>query len=159
MEDKLQPSAPLPRRRKAVAMGGLLRDVLAPAAAKQGVLLAQIMPFWPSICPLLANYAVPESLRAGTLTLAAHTSSAQRELQFITPSIIEGANIVLGYTVVQQVKVVVRGEAAKANPLKLTKPLPPLPQVADKAAKVCQTVADDALRAALTALGAQVLKT
>ena len=157
----MQPPAHLPtRRRRATAVGGLLREVLAPAAAKQGVLLAQLLPYWPSICPLLAAHAVPESLRAGTLTLAATTSSVQRELQFLAPSIAEGANLIFGYTVVTQVRAVVRGGAAAApgRQPRLTPPLPFNTAAADSALQVCQHITDEPLRTALAKLGAQALK-
>jgi len=160
MSKPTQPPATVPeRRRRTTAVGGLLREVLAPATAKQGMLLAQLLPYWPSICPLLAAHAVPESLRAGTLTLAATTSSVQRELQFLAPSIVEGANTIFGYAVVTQVRAVVRGE--QAMPLRrprLTEPLPVNQAAADKARASCQHVGDEALRTALAKLGAQALK-
>jgi hypothetical protein len=158
MSENAQPAKVFERRRRTTAVGGLLREALAPATAKQGVLLAQLLPYWPSICPLLAAHAVPESVRAGTLTVATTTSSVQRELQFLTPSILEGANTILGYTAIHNLKAVVRGEGGmRKKPPKLTKPLPPSQQATDKAAAACQSVGDDDLRKALASLGAQVL--
>lgn len=158
MSDNKQPAKVPERRRRTTAVGGLLREALAPATAKQGVLLAQLLPYWPSICPLLAAHAVPESVRAGTLTVATTTSSVQRELQFLAPSILEGANTILGYTAIHSLKAVVRGEGGMGKKApKLTKPLPPSLQATDKAAAACQNVGDDDLRKALASLGAQVL--
>jgi hypothetical protein len=159
MSENAQPAKISERRRRTTAVGGLLREALAPATAKQGVLLAQLLPYWPSICPLLAAHAVPESVRAGTLTVATTTSSVQRELQFLAPSILEGANTILGYTAMHSLKAVVRGEAGSGpKPVKLTKPLPPSKAATDKAAAACQSVGDEALRMVLAKLGAQVLK-
>jgi hypothetical protein len=159
MSHNAQPAKIPERRRRTTAVGGLLREALAPATAKQGVILAQLLPYWPSICPLLAAHAVPESVRAGTLTVATTTSSVQRELQFLAPSILEGANTILGYIAITGVKAVVRGEVGSGQkPAKLTKPLPPSLAATDKAAAVCQSVGDEALRMALAKLGAQVLK-
>ncbi len=161
MQHSTQPE--ISRRRRTTAVGGLLREVLAPAAAKQGILLAQLLPYWPSICPLLAAHAVPESVRAGTLTLATTTSSVQRELHFLAPSIIEGVNAILGYAAITSVKAMVRGETrgmagAPGKAPKLTAPLPPSRALTDKAAKACQTINDDDLRTALAKLGAVALK-
>lgn len=161
MTEPTQPPAkPEPaRRRRATAVGGLLREVLAPATAKQGILLAQLLPYWPSICPLLAAHAVPESLRGGTLTVATRTSSAQRELQFLAPSIVEGANTIFGYAVVTQIRAVVRGEQPTTlRRPQLTEPLPLNAAAADKAHATCQHIGDEALRTALAKLGAQALK-
>ncbi|MFO0500174.1 MAG: DciA family protein [Pseudomonadota bacterium] len=154
-----KPEAGPPARHKRVqAVGGLLRGALGPLTAKQGAQLAQILPFWPSICPMLHAYGVPESLRAGELTIAAQTSSAQREFTFLAPSITEGANRVLGYEGVHKIRSVVRaqGSAVKLRPLAV--PLPTGAAAIEKAVKVCQNVGDDELREALVRLGTRALK-
>jgi hypothetical protein len=136
----------------------LLRATLAPLSQKQGVQLAHILPFWPSICPLLHAHGTPESLRGGTLTICTPTSSAQREFMFLAPSIIEGANRVLGYEAVSQIRCMVRGQAPHTQAAKLAAPLPPSSAATDKATHICQTVPQDDLRAALVKLGSWVLK-
>jgi hypothetical protein len=147
-----------PRRKRSLAIGACLGEVLAPHMRKQGVILAQLLPYWPSICPLLAEHAVPESIRAGTLTLAAQTSSVQRELHFLAPSILEGANRVLGYEALQQVRAVVRGASAKqTNTPKLASPLRPTAIATDKATAICQNVNEPTLKDALQRLGALAL--
>lgn len=146
------------RRKRSIAIGACLGGILAPHMRKQGVMLAQLLPYWPSICPLLAEHAVPESIRSGTLTLAAQTSSVQRELHFLAPSILEGANRVLGYEALQQVRAVVRGASAKPAAIpKLASPLRASPLAADKATRICESISEPSLKDALQRLGALAL--
>ena len=150
------PSAPSVRRQRSVAVGACLTEVVAPHVRKQGLMLAQLLPFWPQICPLLAAYAVPEAVQGNTLVLAAATSSAQRELQFLAPSILEGANRVLGYEALKQVKAVVRS-TPQAKATKLAQPLQGNSKTADKAAQICKSVPHDELREALQSFGTVAL--
>lgn len=148
----------MPRRLRPQAVGGLLRHALGPLTTKQGVQLAHILPFWPSICPLLHEHGVPESLRGGELTIAAATSSAQREFQFLAPCIIEGANRVLGYAGVSKIRSVVRSGALQPKTTAaLSAPLPASPEAVEKAIKSCQSVKDEGLREALVRLGTRAL--
>ena len=152
----VKPESPPERRQRSVAVGACLAGVVAPHVRKQGLMLAQLLPFWPQICPLLAEHAVPEAVQGSTLVLAATTSSAQRELQFLAPSILESANRVLGYEALKQVKAVVRsGHLAK--PAKLAQPLPKNTKLTDKAAQICKSLPNDELREALQSFGAVAL--
>ena len=107
---------------------------------------------------MLYAYGVPESLRGGELTIAAQTSSAQREFTFLAPSIIEGANRVLGYAGVSKIRSVVRAQGPALKKPELATPLPTTAAAIEKAVKVCQNVSDDELREALVRLGTRALK-
>lgn len=155
--EKVTEKQPPARHKRVQAVGGLLRTALGPLSSKQGAQLAQILPFWPSICPMLHAYGVPESLRGGELTIAAQTSSAQREFTFLAPSIIEGANRVLGYEGVKKIRSVVRAQGLALKPMQLAQPLPTSAQAVEKAINVCQNVGDDELREALVRLGTRAL--
>jgi hypothetical protein len=148
---------PEARRKRALAFGALLAGVVGPAMSKKGAILVQILPHWPAICPLYAAHAVPEKVTGTTLHLAATTASVQAELAYISPSIIEGVNTVLGYAAITQVRSRVQG-ATRAAVAKPTQNLPPSSTTLHRAQKVCQNVGDTELREALTRLAAQTLK-
>lgn len=161
-----QPVAPPEARRKrAQAFGALLAGVAGPALARQGATLAHILPHWGAICPLYAAHAVPEKVSGSTLYLAASTASVQAEVAYITPSIIEGVNSLLGYAAITQVRSRVRGERAVARGAgrgggrgQPTQGLPCAAETLHRAQKVCQNVPDAELREALTRLASRALK-
>lgn len=155
------------RKKRQVALGAVLAPLMEPTLARQGVLLAQIAPHWRAICPLLAAHSCPESVRGDTLTVAVASDGVKQELHYITPQIIEGINRLLGYAAIAKVRSMTRhdvGQSRTADALGAqigAKPAASL-QVSgadrDKAESMCKSVRDDDLRAALSRLGAEILK-
>ncbi|RZK98734.1 MAG: DUF721 domain-containing protein [Rubrivivax sp.] len=150
------------RRKRQVALGAVLAPLMEPALARQGVLLAQIAPHWRALCPLLADHSCPESVKGDTLTVAVASDGVKQELHYVTPQVIEGINRLLGYSAIAKVRGITRhdvrlrtGSAAVRH---MAKPAAPITGPGrDKAEGMCKSVRDDDLRAALAALGAEIL--
>lgn len=147
------------RKKRALAVGALMAPLVGPALAKHGAALAQIAPHWPAICPLLAKYSVPESLKGGVLTVAVASDAVKQELHYVSPQIIEGVNMLLGYAGVSKVRALTRSDVVRggkgAAPVVQAKALP---VVDDSARALCNHVRDEGLREALTKLAAQLTK-
>lgn len=149
------------RVKRGVALGNILAPLVQPALAKQGVLLAQIVPHWRAICPLLAEHSCPESVKGDVLTVAVASDGVKQELHYVTPQIVESLAKLLGYTAITKVRGITRhdlkrsqgqgggGRSASVAPVNVA--------VGDKAASLCKSVRDDDLRAALAGLGSQIL--
>lgn len=150
------------RKKRAQAVGAVLAPLVAPALARQGAALAQVVPHWGAICPLLARFSVPESLRGDVLTVAVASDGVKQELHYVAPQIIEGVNLLLGYSAVAKVRAVTRHDiasAAKARGEGGPQALPkPGAAERDRAEALCKSIRDEGLRAALAKLGAHVLK-
>lgn len=145
------------RRKRSVAVGAVLGPLVAPALARQGAALAQIVPHWGAICPLLAAYSAPESLRGDVLSVAVASDGVKQELHYITPQIIESVNALLGYAAVAKVRAVTRHEVAlQAAPRVVPRKAAAPGKAHDKAEAVCQSVRDEGLREALVRLGAHM---
>lgn len=153
------------RKKRAVAVGAVLAPLVAPALARQGAVLAQIVPHWGALCPLLAAYSVPESVRGDVLTVAVASDGVKQELHYVAPQIIEGVNLLLGYSAISKVRAMTRHDVASAVQARLA-PGQAVPKAhatasaadRDRAEALCKNVQDDDLRAALAKLGARVLK-
>jgi hypothetical protein len=151
------------RKKRTVAVGAVLAPLMAPTLAKQGVALAQIVPHWGAICPLLAAHSCPESLRGDTLTVAVASDGVKQELHYIAPQVMEGVNTLLGYTAVTKVRAMTRHDVGqKARTQAAGKPTPTRAAAAvaaagDKARALCESVQDEGLKAALARLGATFL--
>lgn len=155
------------RKKRQVALGAVLAPLMEPALAKQGVLLAQILPHWRAICPLLAAHSCPENVRGDTLTVAVASDGVKQELHYITPQIIEGISRLLGYAAIAKVRAITRHDVgqmlanrsgAKALGNHASSSLQVSGADRDKAATMCKSIKDDDLRAALGRLGAEILK-
>lgn len=152
------------RRKHALAVGSLMGPLVGPALARHGAALAQMAPHWQAICPLLARYSVPESLKSGVLTVAVASDAVKQELHYVSPQIMEGVNMLLGYVAVTKVRAVTRSDLARGDLSRYGRgPAPmaqakPLAQVSDSARALCNHVRDEGLREALTRLAAQVIK-
>lgn len=140
------------RRKRVTAVGALVGPLVEPALARAGVSLAQILPHWGAICPLLAKYSQPESLKQDVLTVAVASDAVKQELHYVAPQVIEGVNMLLGYEAVSKVRAITRHGLASNLP----KPMKTAPQVggavSDRAVSLCKNVRDDSLRAALERL-------
>ncbi len=151
------------RRKRQVALGAVLAPLMEPALAKQGILLAQIAPHWRALCPLLADYSCPESVKGDTLTVAVASDGVKQELHYVTPQVIEGINRLLGYKALAKVRAITRHDlkAVKGlQPRMAAKPAAPANGAGrDKAEALCKSVRDDELRAALAGLGSTFIKT
>ncbi len=150
------------RRKRQVALGAVLAPLMEPALAKQGILLAQIAPHWRALCPLLADYSCPESVKGDTLTVAVVSDGVKQELHYVSPQVIEGINRLLGYSAVTKVRAVTRHDLKARNgmqPRVMAKPATPVNGAGrDKAEALCKSVRDDELRAALAGLGSTFMK-
>ena len=151
------------RKKRQVALGAVLAPLVAPTLARQGVLLAQIVPHWRAICPLLAAHSCPETVKGDTLTVAVASDGVKQELHYITPQIIEGINRLLGYGAIAKVRSVTRHDVGKMGMRDLglgsRNNMPATSSVdRDKAESMCKSVRDDDLRMALSRLGAEILK-
>lgn len=150
------------RKKRAQAVGAILAPLVAPALARQGAVLAQIVPHWAAICPLLARFSVPESVRGDVLTVAVASDGVKQEMHYVAPQIVEGVNLLLGYSAIAKVRAMTRHDVAQAVEARmegLPKAMPkPSAAERDRAEVLCKSVRDDDLRAALAKLGAQVLK-
>jgi hypothetical protein len=150
------------RKKRQVALGAVLAPLMAPALARQGVLLAQIAPHWRAICPLLANHSCPESVKGDVLTVAVASDGVKQELHYITPQVIEGINRLMGYEAIGKVRAVTRHDLLKTLMGRVVeRPKASKPDNGagrDKADAMCKSVRDDDLRAALGRLGAEILK-
>lgn len=150
------------RRKRQVALGAVLAPLMEPALARQGVLLAQIAPHWRALCPLLADHSCPESVRGDTLTVAVASDGVKQELHYVTPQVIEGINRLLGYNAVTKVRGITRHDVRLRTGgvavRQMAKPAAPINGAGrDKAEGMCKSVRDDDLRAALAALGNEIL--
>ena len=148
------------RVKRQVALGSVLAPLVQPALARQGVLLAQIVPHWRAICPLLAEHSCPESVRGDVLSVAVVSDGVKQELHYVTPQIIENITRLLGYAAVSKVRAVTRHDLKRSQgrgAVRQPPAAPPATAVGDKAASLCKSVRDEDLRAALAGLGQQIL--
>lgn len=146
------------RKKRALAVGNLVGPLVEPALARAGVSLAQIIPHWAAICPLLARHSMPESLKLDVLTVAVASDAVKQELHYMAPQVIESVNLLLGYAAVAKVRAVTRHGLASGLQ-KATKPAAKAGlRPGDREARLCQNVRDDALRVALERLALHVGK-
>ena len=160
------PKRPLATGREAMRRGGglrrlpdLLGKVLDPASRRRGVAEAGVLTDWPSIVgEALAARCQPVKMtgsdRGHGGILHVHVAgSAALELQHSEPQLLERINSYFGYPAVARLRLI-------QAPLALPRHVPATaPAPLDAAARaeieaVVQPVADDALRAALSGLGA-----
>lgn len=148
------------RKKRALAVGALMGPLVGPALAKHGAALAQIAPHWQAICPLLAKYSVPESLKSGVLTVAVASDAVKQELHYVSPQIAEGVNMLLGYAAVTKVRALTRSDLARGGGKGMAPAVQaqPVAKVDDSARAMCNHVRDEGLREALTKLAAQLTK-
>lgn len=148
------------RKKRALAVGALVGKLVEPALARHGAALALVLPHWGAICPMFARYSVPESVKNGVLTVAVATDAVKQELLYMSPQLVEGVNMLLGYEVVRKVRAVTRSDVGKKAGLpKVTASLPARAGEDDRAQGLCKNVRDEGLRAALARLGSQLLNT
>ncbi len=160
-----QPERQVAASRAAMRRGGglrrlpeLLGKVLDSASRRRGLAEARVLTDWPSIVgAALAARCQPVNLtgdRGHGGVLPVHVAgSAGLELQHSEPQLLERINGYFGYAAVARLRLI-RAPLAlprRAGPA----PAPPLdPAAPAEIEAVVQPVADDALRAALTGLGA-----
>lgn len=150
------------RRKRQVALGAVLAPLMEPALAKQGILLAQIAPHWRALCPLLADYSCPESVKGDTLTVAVVSDGVKQELHYVSPQVVEGINRLLGYSAITKVRAVTRHDLKRCgraeSRIMAKHAAAPSGAGRDKAETLCKSVRDDELRAALAGLGSTFIK-
>jgi hypothetical protein len=161
-----QPDRQLTAGRDVMRRGGglrrlpdLLGRVLDPASRRRGLAEARVLTDWPSIVgEVLAARCQPVKLTGGGRghggILHVHVAgSAALELQHSEPQLLERINSYFGYPAVGRLRLT---RAPMALPRRApTAAAPPLDAAARAEIEaVVQPVADDALRAALTGLGA-----
>jgi hypothetical protein len=156
-EKDAKPAEPV-RKMRSVAVGAVVAPLLEPALAKKGVALARIIPHWKAICPMLAAYSAPESVKGDTLTVAVDSDTVKQEMMYMTGQVVESVNRLLGYEAVTRLRIITRGGGTHAagGPKRghVTASLPEAQETRDRAAALCKHVRDDALRHALEGLAA-----
>ena len=149
-----KPTEPV-RRQRDVAVGSVVRGLIENEAQRKGVLTAQVIGFWPRICPLLAAWSYPNEIRNGVMSVVVASDAVKQELLYLSPQIIDSVNTLLGFAGVKKVTAVTRHFAPAAAKAKAKAHAPDAAAVAKAEAK-CKDVADPELRQALERLGAQV---
>jgi hypothetical protein len=161
-----QPKRQLATGRDSMRRGGglrrlpdLLGKVLDPAARRRGLAEARLLTDWPSIVgEVLAARCQPVKLTGGGRghggILHVHVAgSAALELQHSEPQLLERINSYFGYPAVARLRLI---QAPLALPRRIPVAAAPPLDASQRAAieAVVQPVTDDALRAALSGLGA-----
>ena len=152
--------------REAMRRGGglwrlpdLLGKVLDPASRRRGLAEAGVLTDWPSIVgEALAARCQPVKLTGGGRghggILHVHVAgSAALELQHSEPQLLERINSYFGYPAVARLRLI-RAPLALPRRVPAAAPAPLDPAARAEIEAVVRPVADDALRAALSGLGA-----
>lgn len=151
--EKAPPGSPK-RTRRGVALGALLGGQMEKASAEAG-LTGRLAVQWGAICPLMAPYCWPVSVRRGVLTVAVTSDSVRNELHFMAPTIVEAVNLLAGYEAVGSLRYERRSRSALRSVPK--RPAPAAAAV-DMAKEACERIRDADLQAALQRLGAWIIK-
>jgi hypothetical protein len=136
----------------------LLGTVLDPTSRRRGLAEARVLTDWPNIVGnVLAARCQPVKLTGGGRgpggILHIHVAgSAALELQHSEPQLLERINSYFGYPAIARLRLIRAPLALPRAPAAATPPLDASARAEIEA--VVQPVADDALRAALTGLGA-----
>ena len=150
------------------AASGFLRDPIRQASESRGFAVARLLTHWPEVAGEdLAGMTRPVKIGYGreglgaTLTLlvaSAHAPMVQMQL----PRLIEKVNAVYGYAAISRIVLTqtapvgfAEGQAEFTHAPKA--PPPPDPVVQAKAAETAAVIGDPGLRAALEALGQNIL--
>lgn len=159
---------PARRSRRPVSLAEALSGCIAPALRRQGFGETEIVTDWPQIVGArLAAVCAPVRLawppaparatpgEASPATLCVRVEGAfALELQHLAPLVVERVNARLGWRCVERLRLL-QGPLPRARPR--TPPAPaPSPDDAARAACAMGEVADEALRGALSRLGARV---
>ncbi len=163
------PSEPKRRGRGFEPASGLLKDRVRAAGESRGFAVSRLLTHWAEVVgDEIAAIARPVKVGYGregfgaTLTLLT-TGAAAPILQMHLPKIREKVNACYGYNAISRVVITqtapvgfAEGQVAFVEAPRATAPAPD-PVVRKRAASISDTVRDDALRAALEALGEKVL--
>ena len=160
---KMRDSAEAPRRGHARRAGEIAGDVSGMAFKRFGFVQGAIVSRWKEIVgERYARVSVPESIRfpagkksSGTLSLVVEGAHAPL-MQHMTPMIVERVNRFFGYEAVARISFR-QGRVADSGPARPVRQAPvPVPaELGDG----LRAIADDELRACLTALAGQVAAT
>ena len=151
-------------RRKFRTISASVEKIIKPIFGKRGFGEAAILTDWPHVVgATLARHTVPEqisfprSVRAdGTLKIKIDSSALALELQHLTPQLIDKINTYFGYGAVGRIQIVQGPVPDQQPPDKGRAPIPE-----DTQRELDQRLAfvsDPDLKAALSALGSQLLK-
>lgn len=155
-----------PRGRGARAIGESVAALTRPIVAKRGFARGALIAEWPTIVgERLATNSVPERVSYppktssdGTLHLRVASGSLAMELQHLEPILIERINAYFGHRAVARVRLV---QAPVPTPLRtVAEPRPGRALSGEEEAELTAQLAaidDEALRAALAALGRAVI--
>ena len=151
-------------RRKFTTISASVEKITKPIFGKRGFQEAAIVTDWPHVVgATLARHTVPEQISFprsgrtdGTLKLKIGSSALALELQHLTPQLIDKINTYFGYSAVGRIQIVQGTVSEQQPPNKGPVPIPE-----DTLRKLDQRLAfvsDPDLKAALSALGSQLLK-
>lgn len=151
---KQEPGKPTERARRktTLALGRVLPGLL-PTATGEAAVLAQLSGQWGALCPVLAAWSYPTKLVKGVLHVAVVSDSVKQEIGYLTPQIMHGARMLLGYDAIHSVRASSSGWGSRVGRQSL-KPQALSKEEIAKAEARCKNVADDDLRATLARLGA-----
>jgi hypothetical protein len=91
------------------------------------------------------------------LTVAVASDAVKQELHYVSPQVMEGINVLLGYPAVGKVRAITRHELGSRNKTAGSKKVETLGVAIDDTVKeLCKSVKNEELRTALMRLGAQV---
>lgn len=157
MAEADKPVAVTKRRRRDVAVGAVVRGLMETEARKKGVVVAQVLAMWPKICPLLAGYSYPDSLKDGALRVVVASDAVKQEILYMGPQLVAHVNMLLGYEGARKVTAVTRHFAPPVKAVKKPERKAGAAGLA-KAKTRCKDVRDNDLREALERLGALILE-
>ena len=151
-------------RRKFRTISASVEKVTKPIFGKRGFGEAAIVTNWPHIVgATLASHTVPELISFprsgrtdGTLKLKINSSALALELQHLTPQLIDKINTYFGYGAVGRIQIVQGPVPEQQPPDKGPAPIPE--GTRRKLDQRLDFVSDPDLKAALSALGSQLLK-
>lgn len=144
------------RLKRDVPVGRLVGKIVETEAARKNIAIGQILGMWPAICPLLAAWSYPESIKNGTLRVIVGSDAVKQELLYLSPQICHGVNMLMGYEGIRKIMAVTKPmptAAKKRSP----QTMPVNAQaVATTRARLAH-IADDELRELLARLGSRIL--
>ena len=151
-------------RRKFRTISASVEKITKPIFGKRGFGAAAIVTDWPHIVGVtLARHTIPEQISFppsrrtdGMLKLKIDSSALALELQHLTPQLIDRINTYFGYSAVGRIQIVRGLVPEQRAPEKGPRPIPEDTQL-DLDQRLA-FVSDPELKAALSALGSQLLK-
>lgn len=143
------------RKRKELALGAIMPDLLKGQARRYGFYELQLITNWRHLAPEFAQNTQPIKLRKGVLTIGVTSASLGQRLQYWVPSLKSNINTFCGYDVVARVRIK-NVQAFPREDVALAAVVAPSTRAVGKAEKRCAQVKHKELREALAKLGSLI---